>query len=118
MLKRLSVSTLVALSVAGAAILADEGMWRLDQLPLDRIQQRYGVKLTPEGIARVQDSVVRISTGGTGTFASANGLILTNHHVALDCIRTSTLAGQEKGRAENLIDEGFTAAAPAAEIPC
>ena len=118
MFKRLSVSALVAASLAGAAVLADEGMWRLDQLPLDRIQQRYGVKLTPADVARVQGAVVRISTGGTGTFASANGLILTNHHVALDCIRTSTLDEQGKGKAENLIDDGFTAASPAGEIPC
>jgi hypothetical protein len=118
MFKRFSVSALVAASLAGAAVLADEGMWRLDQLPLERIQQRYGVRLTPADVARVQGAVVRISTGGTGTFASANGLILTNHHVALDCIRTSTLAEQEKGKAENLIEDGFTAASPAGEIPC
>jgi hypothetical protein len=45
-------------------------------------------------------------------------LILTNHHVALDCIRTSTLAEQAKDRAENLIEEGFTARSPADELPC
>ncbi len=118
MLKRLSFSALVAASIAGAVLVADEGMWRLDQLPLAQIQQKYGVKLTPADVARVQGAVVRISTGGTGTFASANGLILTNHHVALDCIRTSTLAEQGKGKAENLIDEGFTAASPGDEIPC
>src|SRR5262249_12822302 len=41
-----------------------------------------------------------------------------NHHVALDCIRTSTLAEQNKSRADNLIEDGFTAKSPAEELPC
>ncbi|MEW5983177.1 MAG: S46 family peptidase [Acidobacteriota bacterium] len=118
MFKRLSLAAAASCLVAGAVVMADEGMWRLDQLPLAQIEQKYGVKLTPADIARVQGAVVRISTGGTGTFASANGLILTNHHVALDCIRTSTLAEQGQGKAENLIEEGFTAGSQAAELPC
>ena len=48
------------------------------------------------------------SSGGTGMFASPNGLILTNHHVALDCIRTSTLAEQQTGSADNLIHDRRT----------
>ena len=104
--------------LAVTATFADEGMWRLDQLPLARIQQEYGVRLAPADLERVQGAVVRISSGGTGTFASANGLILTNHHVALDCIRTATLAEQGKGKAEDLIDQGFTAASPAGELSC
>jgi hypothetical protein len=106
----------VALMVA--AVAADEGMWRISQLPLDVIAKKYGVKLTPQDLERLQNAPVRISSGGTGTFASANGLILTNHHVALDCIRTSTLAEQQKGRADNLIERGFTAASMAEELPC
>ena len=118
MLKRLSLFTLAACVPACLLLVAEEGMWRLDQLPLKQIEQKYVVALTPEDIARVQGAVVRISTGGTGTFASADGLILTNHHVALDCIRTSTLAEQGQGKAENLIEEGFTAASRAAELSC
>ena len=106
------------IGLAVSAVAADEGMWRLNQLPLDVIAKRYGVRLTPEDIERLQNAVVRISTGGTGTFASADGLILTNHHVALDCIRTSTLAEQQKGSADNLIDRGFTAGSRAQELPC
>src|SRR5918992_1088594 len=91
-------------ALAVAVVSADEGMWRLGQLPLDVIAKRYGVTLKPADLERLQNAPVRISSGGTGTFASPSGLILTNHHVALDCIRTSTLAEQQKGRADNLID--------------
>jgi hypothetical protein len=93
-------------------------MWRLGQLPLDVIATRYGVTLTPADLERLQNAPVRISSGGTGTFASPNGLILTNHHVALDCIRTSTLAEQQKGSEENLIERGFTARTMSEELPC
>jgi hypothetical protein len=108
--------------VAGsAALLADEGMWRIDQLPLDVVAGKYGVRLTLKDLERLQHAPVRLLVGGgggTGTFASANGLILTNHHVALDCIRTSTLAEQNKTRADNLIEDGFTAKSPSDELPC
>jgi hypothetical protein len=108
-----------ALLVAASATLAgDEGMWRIDQLPLDAIAQKHGVRLTPSDLERLRFAPVRISAGGTGTFASASGLVLTNHHVALDCIRTSTLAEQNKGRADNLIELGFTAKSPADELAC
>src|SRR5262249_8051752 len=110
-----------AAALATFTVHADEGMWRLDQLPFDTIARIYGVRLTPQDAGRTQRAVVRLVSpgdGGTGTFASANGLILTNHHVAPDCIRTSTLAGQKKSKADNLIDAGFTAASPAEELPC
>lgn len=111
----------IGLVTAGVALVADEGMWRFDQLPVDLITKTYGVTLAKADLGRLQAAPVRIlsaSSAGTGTFASTNGLILTNHHVALDCIRTSTLAEQAKARAENLIEEGFTAKAPADELPC
>src|ERR1700752_3638756 len=103
-------SKLLCAVLAGSAmavVSAHEGMWRIAQLPLQTIAKQYGVTLSQQDLDRLQNAPVRISSGGTGTFASANGLILTNHHVALDCIRTSTLAEQQKGRADNLIEAGF-----------
>jgi Peptidase S46 len=96
---------------------ADEGMWRLDRLPKDVIAERYGVSVSDSQIAAIRASAVRIlagGSGGTGTFASPNGLILTNHHVALDCVRTSTLAGDS----DNYLANGFTAPAIAEELSC
>jgi len=102
-------------------VLAEEGMWRLDRLPADQLASQYDVRTTEADVTRLRHAPVRIlagGSGGTGSFASPNGLILTNHHVALDCIRTSTLAEQGRGAAENLIEEGFTAASRAEELPC
>ena len=120
-MKALRFAVAIALAAGSSALVADEGMWRLDQLPLDAIARTYGVRLSPEDLARLHGAPVRLlagDSGGTGTFASAGGLILTNHHVALDCIRTSTLAEQNKARADNLIEDGFTARSPADELPC
>lgn len=120
-MKTMRFQLALALAVGGAALLADEGMWRIDQLPVEVVAAKYGVRLTPADLQRLQSAPVRLLAGdggGTGTFASANGLILTNHHVALDCIRTSTLAEQNKARADNLIDSGFAAASHTDELPC
>jgi hypothetical protein len=65
--------------LAATTLAADEGMWRFDQLPLDAIAKKYGVRLTAKDVERLQHAPVRILSGGgggTGTFASANGLIL------------------------------------------
>jgi hypothetical protein len=122
---RFALAASLAAAVAALASLvslrADEGMWRLDQLPTETIARKYGVHLTPTDVERLQRAPLRLlfgGGGGTGTFASANGLILTNHHVALDCIRTSTLAEQSKAKADNLIEDGFTASSPAEELAC
>ena len=71
--KRLCIACVIA--VSGAVVLADEGMWRLDQLPIDVIAAKYGVRLTPKDVERLQNAPVRLLSGeggGTGTFASAN----------------------------------------------
>src|SRR2546425_12433923 len=107
----------VLAAVAVATVSADEGMWRIGQLPLDVIAKRYGVKLTPHDLERLQNAPGRISSGGTGTFASPDGLILTNHHVAVDFIRASTLAEQQKGKEGKLIERGFTARTMGEELP-
>src|SRR5207247_8569183 len=121
-MNRMRVVVTRTLATLGAAALgADEGMWRIDQLPLEVIAGKYGVRIAPSDLERLRSAPVRLVSGGgggTGTFASANGLILTNHHVALDCIRTSTLAEQNKTNADNLVESGFTAKSQSEELPC
>ncbi len=61
---------------------ADEGMWTFDNPPVSLIQQRYHFALTKEWLDRVRLSCVRLNDGGSGSFVSPKGLLLTNHHVA------------------------------------
>lgn len=100
------------------AALADEGMWlpgAIDKLPQDQLRRR-GLQLRPDEIysetkASLKDAIVQINIGGTGSFVSPEGLILTNHHVAFAAItRASTTE-------KDYINAGFLARSRAEEIP-
>src|SRR4051812_22686824 len=69
--------------LASSALRADEGMWTFDRPPVQVIQQRYGFNVTKEWLDHLRLSSVRFSEG-SGSFVSPNGLVLTNHHVALE----------------------------------
>jgi len=69
-------------SLAGPAVRADEGMWTFDHPPTAAVQQRYGFTLTAGWLDHLRLSSVRFNDGGSGSFVSADGLVLTNHHVA------------------------------------
>ncbi len=75
--------------------LADEGMWTFDNPPRAAIAAKYGVTLDDAWLDRVQGATVRLEGGCTGSFISAAGLILTNHHCAEDCIAQNSTAGND-----------------------
>lgn len=86
----------VAVVLFCASTLPDEGMWmltQLDRLPWAKMQQ-HGLALTPQQIynqngTSLADAIVLLG-GGTSSFVSADGLILTNHHVAFAAIQSVT----------------------------
>src|ERR1700733_12010818 len=72
----------VALLATASAGFADEGMWTFDNPPTKLIQQKYNFSLSKEWLDHVRLSCVRLNDGGSGSFVSPKGLLLTNHHVA------------------------------------
>ncbi|MCD7098620.1 S46 family peptidase [Stenotrophomonas sp. MMGLT7] len=103
---RLAASLALGLAL-GAPAHADEGMWMPAQLPqLADTLREAGFRGDPGELADVTrpplSAVVKVG-GGTGSFVSADGLLLTNHHVAFGVIQYNSSAK------ENLIDEGFVA---------
>ncbi len=73
----------VALVTLSASIFADEGMWTFDNPPEQQLKARYGFTPTKAWLDHVRLSSVRFNDGGSGSFVSPHGLVLTNHHVAL-----------------------------------
>lgn len=86
--KRFVSTLMVALLMATAfpAAFADEGMWTFNNIPKAEIKKRYGFDVTDEWLKKVQLAAVRFNNGGSGSFVSADGLVLTNHHVASDVL--------------------------------
>jgi hypothetical protein len=72
---------------------ADEGMFFPSQIPYDKIESTYDIKLDPQEVNKLKKGVLRINhkdfmspgVSGTGSFISPDGLILTNAHVAEYC---------------------------------
>ncbi len=89
---------------------ADEGMWTFDNPPVSLIQQRYHFALTKEWLDRVRLSCVRLNDGGSGSFVSPKGLLLTNHHVARGQLQKNSTPEHD------YIKNGFYARTPAEEM--
>ncbi|RRN78800.1 S46 family peptidase [Pseudoxanthomonas sp. SGD-10] len=106
---------LACLTALSAPARADEGMWMPSQLPqLAGALREAGYAGDPAQLADLTaaplNAVVRAG-GGTGAFVSADGLVLTNHHVAFGVIQYNSTPER------NLIDNGYVAAARAEELP-
>ena len=91
---------------------ADEGMWTLDNPPLKQLKEKYGFEPTPAWLEHIRLVSVRFNDGGSGSFVSPNGLVLTNHHVALGQLQKVSTPQK------NYVADGFYAATPAEELPC
>ncbi|MPY86596.1 MAG: S46 family peptidase [Luteitalea sp.] len=85
-------------------------MWLFNAVPKEAIKQRYGFEVTDAWLTRLQRASVRFNNGGSGSFVSADGLVLTNHHVAADTLQKLSSAGQDYVR------EGFLAKTRAEEL--
>lgn len=74
------------------AVRADEGMWTFDNPPTKQLQEKYNFTLSPQWLDHVRLSSVRLNDGGSGSFVSPNGLLLTNHHVARGQLQKNSTA--------------------------
>ena len=103
---------MLATTVSGPALLGDEGMWLFNNPPLARLAEKYGFKPDAAWMEHVQKSSVRFNSGGSGSFVSADGLVMTNHHVASDAL-------QKLGTKEhNYYRDGFYARTRDKESKC
>ncbi len=104
-----------ALSLFAAVFLtargrAEEGMWTFDNPPLKLLQERYSFTPTAQWLDHVRLSSVRLNDGGSGSFVSPHGLLLTNHHVARVQLQKNSTPQHDYLR------DGFYAATEAEEM--
>jgi len=98
--------------VTGSVAPADEGMWLYSHPPRERLQRDHGIELSAEWLTHLQQASVRFNSGGSGSFVSADGLVLTNHHVGADSLQK---LGDER---HDYYRDGFIAARREDELKC
>ena len=88
----------------------DEGMWLFNDLPVELLKERYGFEPSKEWAEHLMKSSVRFNVGGSASFISSTGLVLTNHHVGSDTL--FKLSTPER----NIMEVGFLAKTPDQEL--
>ena len=112
-MNRIIRTTLAMVLLLSAALAtADEGMWTFDNPPTKQLQEKYNFTPTKEWLDHVRLSSVRFMDGGSGSFVSPNGLVMTNHHVAMGQLQKMSTAEQ------NFVATGFYAPTPEQEAKC
>jgi hypothetical protein len=98
------VLSLVVLMLAAWATRADEGMWLFTNPPRKLLEEKYKFDPTDKWLDHLQKSSVRFNSGGSGSFVSAEGLVLTNHHVGLTVLQQISTPG-----GKDYVKDGFYA---------
>src|SRR3989441_3086090 len=101
---------LFGLQTLNFSAIADEGMWTFDNVPRAEIKKRYGFEITDAWLKKVQLASVRFNNGGSGSFVSPNGLVLTKYHSVEDIVNDVSTPQKD------LAKEGFVARSRAEEI--
>ncbi|MBN2415534.1 S46 family peptidase [bacterium] len=109
LIKLITAATVMLLAAAAFGT-PDEGMWTFDNPPLKLLKATYGFTPTQEWLDHVRLASVRFMDGGSGSFVSPDGLVMTNHHVAVGQLQKISTPEQ------NYVATGFYAATPDQEI--
>ena len=90
----------------------DEGMWLFNNPPKKILKEKYDFEPDQAWFDHLQRASVRFNSGGSGSFVSSNGLVLTNHHVGADALQKFST------KDKNYLADGFYAKTQSEEIKC
>jgi hypothetical protein len=93
-------------------VFGDEGMWTFDNPPLKQWKETYNFEPSTQWLDNVRLASVRLQDGGSGSFVSPNGLLMTNQHVASGQLQKVSTAQRDYTL------EGFSAQSPEEELKC
>jgi hypothetical protein len=85
-------------------------MWTFDNPPVKQLQEKFNFTPTQQWLDHLRLSSVRLNDGGSGSFVSPHGLLLTNHHVARVQLQKNSSAEHD------YIRDGFYATTPEQEM--
>ena len=106
-----SLGAVVLLGFMSSAY-SDEGMWLYDDPPMEILKEKYDFAPSADWLTHLQMSSVRFNNGGSGSFVSEDGLVISNHHVGADAL------GKLSTKERDLMRNGFYAATLKDELPC
>jgi hypothetical protein len=101
---------LIAVCLLSAGLSADEGLWLFNRFPASAVKAKYGFAVTPEWLDHYRLSCLNM--GGSASFVSPDGLLVTNHHVGAGAIHR--LGSKDR----DLMKTGFYAKTTAEELKC
>ncbi|HTY58825.1 MAG TPA: S46 family peptidase [Bacteroidota bacterium] len=107
-----SVCLVVAIVMWAMPSIAGEGMWTFDNPPRKQLKELYGFEPTQQWLDHLRLSSVRVGDGGSGSFVSPNGLLLTNDHVGRGQLQKLSTKDRD------LVAQGYYARTPAEELKC
>jgi hypothetical protein len=105
------VFSLFCLGFAGNALDADEGYWLFTDPPTQAIADKYHFTPDAAWLKHLSGAAIRIG-GASGSFVSADGLVITNRHVGEGELHTLS------SRTHNYEENGFYAPTRGDELPC
>ncbi len=85
-------------------------MWLFNNPSLKQWREKYQFEPAAPWLEHLQKSSVRFNSGGSGSFVSPNGLVITNHHVGADTLQ------KVSDQQHNYLRDGFYAKTRAEEI--